>query len=125
MFKIKTTPDYLWPVTIEIPGEKGSWEKHVFKARFKRLSQTEVESLAIRAGIMADPKKDEPDYTPPAEITHTNLLDQVVTGIVDSEGQEWPWDAESKTGVEEIAGARGAIVDAWFSSLVRAKAKNS
>jgi hypothetical protein len=110
MFKLSTTPSYIYPVVVEIPGG----EIFSFNAKFKRLTQTELDAMQQR--IQAD------------EITDDDIVDQVLLGWDDQVKDEddttpLPFTEENKARVLAIVPTRGTIVRTFFESLAKAKKK--
>lgn len=47
MFIIKQSDTFKWPVTIAVPADGGTYEKHTLTLKFKRLAQSEIQSLTV------------------------------------------------------------------------------
>jgi hypothetical protein len=107
------TPTYRWPVTVEFPVDGGKFDKEVFDAEFKRLSQDRLREIGekIEAGSILD----------------AELLDQVLTGwsgIFDESGEEVPFSETSRQRILNVPLVASAIVAAWLESLAKGKRKN-
>lgn len=46
MFRLSNNEVYFWPVKIEVPVDGGRFEKQVFDAQFKRISQSRLKEVS-------------------------------------------------------------------------------
>jgi len=109
MFKIAQSETYKQVVVVQIPGSKA---KNSFEIEFKRLPQSEVTSTLQRI-------KD-------AEITDVDFCREIVLGwkgVADEDG-EMEFNEENLSVLLEIFPVPRTIVQAYFDSIVGAKAKN-
>jgi hypothetical protein len=113
MFKIAQKPSYSVLVNVELPGDKGKSKTVQFTALFKRLSQTEIESIHERANE--------------GELKDTELIDEVLIGwdgVQDSDGNALDFNDDNLATLLDIFPVRPTIVKAFFTSLKGAKEKN-
>lgn len=113
MFKVATTPTYVWPVKVDIPVDGGKTEKHTFDAQFKRLEQAEIDRLV--------------DGLADRTINDEAAVRAVIIGwegVFDGEGSPIPFSEGALGHVMAVYPVRGCIVDAWYDSLKAARRKN-
>jgi hypothetical protein len=113
MFNIaKTVSDYTWPVQVQLPTDGGRHTTETFDARFKRISQTDVQELksAIQAGT----------------ITDVELCSQVLVGWEGIKAGEdpVPYSESARAQLLDIPGVAYAVVMAFLESIAGAKRKN-
>lgn len=120
MFVIKQSDEYTWPVTVEIPTDRGRYQKQRFQARFARVSQERIDQLLkeVNAGRYDGAEGDQA------------LIDEILlgwSGIQTEDGEDYPYtDANRDALLASIAGLRAAIIGAFFESVNGgAKRKNS
>lgn len=105
---------YKWPVKVQIARENGKYDTYEFFAEFNRMPQSWVDDLQRRV------KAGDP-------VTDDEVIDKILTdwsGIKTPEQEEVPFCELNKKIVLDIAGVRGAIVNAFFNSLDGALRKN-
>lgn len=112
MFKIETSPEYSWPVAVELPTDGGRTEKATFDAKFKRLTQSRIDEIrkAVEAGEMRD-----------ADLAREALVGW--SGVVDGNG-DVPYSEAARDQLLEIPMVATAIVMALLGSISGAKRKN-
>lgn len=98
-------------VIVKIPNERGSWDEHRFKARFKLLPISEVKRL------QADD-----------EFAH-NLLREVVLGwfddVQDANGDPIPFSVEARDMMLDVPPVSAALLEAYLKGVNGgARAKN-
>ncbi len=102
MFRIQLSPEFDWPVSVELPTD-GQKERHHFDARFKRLTQTQLEAL-----------QQEP------EMTDRAFVERVLVGwrgIVGHDEQEIPYSAAAQARLLDIPGVATAIARAYLDAI--------
>lgn len=112
MFKIAQSPEYVWPVSVQLPTDGGRSEKANFDATFRRISQTRMDE--IRKGITA------------GDINDADLAREVLVGwkgVVD-DGGEVPYSEGARDRLLDIPMVSSAIVMALLESLSGARRKN-
>jgi hypothetical protein len=107
MFKLDLSPSYFAPCRIALADAEGVVHTHEFELRFNRLPQTRVNEVidGVRSG----------------QIDHAAFFAEVLVGwrhVQDADGNELPYSAENLACLREVVGASGAMVGAWFTSLV-------
>lgn len=112
MFKIVTTTEYTWPVSVQFPVDGGRTEKATFDAKFKRLTQTRLGELreAIEKGTTSD-----------VEIARDVLVGW--SGVSDDKG-EVPYSEAARDTLLDVPLVAASIVMAMFESIAGAKRKN-
>jgi hypothetical protein len=113
MFKVAVSETYITPVAVDIVGDNNKSKTHVFKARFKRLKQSELESLSERLAAK--------------ELTDSALIDEVMVGwqdVADAEGNPLEFNPDNLEALLEIYPTRPTIVRTFFDSHNGAKRKN-
>ena len=113
MFKVAVSPTYIYPVTVEFPGNSGKTEKRTFDAEFKRLNQAEVEEVYRRLSA--------------GELSDDLLVKEVLYGwgkVFDDEGKPLDFNEDNLEILMQVFPTRPATVKAFFDSISGAKAKN-
>ena len=112
MFKINQSASFFWPVTVNIPGDGGKFEKHTFDAEFKRVSQSEI--LAMHEDIKAD------------KTTDRSFCEQVLVGWkgITEDGQEVPFTPTTMAAVLDIPSVAASIVLAFQAAHSGVARKN-
>jgi hypothetical protein len=112
-FTLSQTASYKWPVTLSIPADGGKFDKFVFDAEFRRLSQTRIREIgdAISAGDSDDPS-----------VAREILCGW--SGINDEQGKAIPFSEKAMNDLLDIPMVATFIMRAWFASLKGAKVKN-
>ena len=122
MFKVSNSPFYYVPIVAEIIDEAGKLKKHMFDAKFRRLTHTEVEALMKRL-----PQEGDDEDTAAGRITDAELLADVLIGwrgIQTESGDEMPFNPENSEAVLDIYPVRPTLVRAFMASLQSARSKN-
>ena len=118
-FKIDLSETYNYPVSLEIVGDKGKYQKFSFNAEFKRLSQSEVEQLG---------EDIRPQGGEPAKLNDEDLVDIVMVNwsdIYDEHGQPIEFsNPKHKAAVLDVFGVKQALVKGFFESINGVKRKN-
>jgi hypothetical protein len=111
-FVISRSPNYYWPVQIEIPIDGGRFEKHTFDAEFKRLPQSRIEEImqAVVGSTMSD----------------RDVVIEVLSGWkgVTDGTDELIWSEKNRDILLEIPLVGAGIIKAWMESLSGARKKN-
>ena len=113
MFKVATTPTYVWPVKIDIPTDGGITEKHTFDAQFKRLPQADIDRMV--------------DGLADRTITEDAAVRSLIigwNGVMDERDSVIPFSEAALARLMQVYPVRGCIVDAWYDSLKAARRKN-
>lgn len=113
MFKIAITPSYWAPVTVELIGDGGKIQKHIFECQFRRLTQSELAAYTERLTAQ--------------QLDDDALVREVVLdwrGVLDEDGTELTFSPASLTRLLDIYPVRTSIVTAFFASLQGARQKN-
>lgn len=108
-FKRTLSPTYTTPVTVNVPNDKGGFDKSTFIARFKRTTNDETQMLRD----MALPLKD--------------LVRQQLVGweLKDSETQEdVPFTADNLEAILQIDPTALATATAFWETVSGARSKN-
>ena len=118
-FKLDLSETYVYPIELEIVGDKGKYKKFSFNAEFKRLSQSEVEQLG--KDITAQDGE-------PAKLTDEDLVDIVLVDWSDIyDEHDLPIEFSNpkhKAAVLDVYGVKQALVKGFFESIAGAKRKN-
>ena len=110
MFIIDQSPSYTWPVSFETPEDNGLRKKHTFTAKFKRLTQTDMEAMIHADGV-----------------TDKGLAKGLLIGwhdIKDEKQQDVPFTTATFEQLLDVPGVANAIVMAFLDSIADAKRKN-
>ncbi|WP_136414830.1 phage tail assembly chaperone [Herbaspirillum sp. ST 5-3] len=113
MFKIAVNPTYTAEVKVDVPTDNGKTVQRVFEAKFKRPTQTELDSIYKRI-------KD-------SELSDAGLIDEVMVGwsaVADEEGTALEFNPANLAALLEIHPTRPTIVQTFFSTVHGAKRKN-
>jgi len=119
-FKLAVSKDFAAVVTAEIPGDNGKAQKISFKVRFARLSTSEFDALIKSLGETDDDGK--------RLVTDQDVVEQVLTGfgddLLDDNGNALEFTPDNVASLCDVHPIRPAIVQAFFDSYFKAKAKN-
>jgi hypothetical protein len=109
MFKVTTSPSYIVPVEVTLPGDTN---KQTFDIDFKRLTKTEIDDLKerIRTNKVSD-----------REICHDLVLGWA--GIKGSDG-DLEFTVGNLDAVLNIHPVEAAVITAFFASINGARVKN-
>ena len=102
-FVIEQSPTYKFPVRLKIRREDGGVAEHKFHAVFKRMSESEVKAMI-----------DSPEYGDPFVVQQTL---KGWEGVTAPDRTPLPFEPATLAALQEVAGARAAIVRAFFQSL--------
>lgn len=131
MFVLDQSDSYLWPVSIDLPSNKGK-TTFTFDAEFKRLDQQRVMELQDlyykmlmelrrRMNSLEGIGRDDPSiFDEELPTTYEDLADEVLCGwakVVDAAGDDVPFSEATKSQMYKVQGATNAIVAAWFKSV--------
>lgn len=106
-------PTYMHPISVEMPGDNGKPKIQLFKAQFKRLTQSELESLTERL-------KD-------GALTDSAMIDEVMVGwdgVTDEKNVPVEFNEVNLAALLEIYPTRPTIVRSFFASIKGAKTGN-
>lgn len=112
-FRLALKPEYDVDVKVAFPVEGGRLEQHTFRARFRRVSQAEIDRL--REAIEN------------RSITDRELLDSVLvgwSGVQDADGNEIPCEGADRDRVLDVHPMQPRLVAAFLDSLASAREKN-
>ena len=124
-FVLKQSDSYTWPVSIRLPANGGKREKQTFEAEFKRLPQSRINEIQLQ--VQQRMKAADRGEDTGEGITDQSIADEVLIGwdgIVDSDGEPVPFSKAAKAQLLDVPMMAGAIIEAFFASLVEAKRKN-
>lgn len=114
MFKIAATPTYKSKVTVDFPGDNGKTVSKVFTAIFKRLSQSELDSLSERVNA--------------GELKDNDVIREVMVGwgddVGDESGAPLEFNEQNLVALLDLHPVRPTIVKAYYATINGAKAKN-
>lgn len=124
-FVLNQSQSYSWPVSIKLPADGGKREKSNFDAIFKRLPQSRINEiqLLVQQRIKAAEKGEELDNG----VSDQSIADEILvgwTGIIDGDGDEVPYSEAVKAQLLDVPMMAGALIEAYFASLVELKRKN-
>lgn len=114
MFVLKKSPTYTWPVTIEFPVDNGKSKKESFDAEFKRVTESELES--VRSQFKAN------------ELDNKDFAKDILVGwkgIKDEDGNDIPFTESTKAQLFDFPLVANEVVSAFFDSILGSKTKNS
>ena len=124
-FVLKQSDSYTWPVSIRLPANGGKREKQTFEAEFKRLPQSRINE--IQQQVQQRIKAAERGEDTGEGITDQSIADEVLVGwdgIVDGDGEPVPYSKTTKAQLLDVPMLAGALIEAFFESLVEGKRKN-
>jgi len=113
MFKIATNPTYTAQVKVDLPADNGKTVQKVFSATFKRLSQSELDSVTDRLSAK--------------ELTDSGLINEVMVGwgdVQDENGNQLEFNDTNLAALLDVFPVRPTIVKTFLATLAGAKAKN-
>lgn len=109
-YRITTRPDYLYPVKVAVLAEEnGAVLEYSYNARFKRLSQAEIDD--IKSNVKTD-----------ADIVRKVMIGW--QGVEDADGSQLPFNAENLDRLLADNGMAFALCKAWYESLTKELVKN-
>ena len=124
-FVLKQSDSYTWPVSIKLPANGGKRERQTFDAEFKRLPQSRINEIQLLANNRVKALERGDDVGD--GISDLSIADEILVGwdgIVDGDGEPVPFSKGSKTQLLDVPFMAGAIIEAFFDSLVEQKRKN-
>lgn len=113
MFTLATSQTYLTPVKVDMYDESGKLKTHVFKARFRRVDQKELDDINDR--LMNKTLSDN------------ELLKQVTVGfedVLDEKGNRIEFSDEAFDQLLNIFPVRPTMVTTFFNTIGNAIRKN-
>lgn len=138
-FVIKPTPDFLAPVTFNMPVDGGKTQAVTFSVRFKALAKSVVQDMIDRARL----KPTAPIISQSADaasggaligeikvspLTDREMVDMVLVGFGDDlkepDGSQVEFTSEAVNRLCDIYGVEQAIVRSYFANFVAAATKN-
>lgn len=124
-FVLKQSDSYTWPVSIKLPANGGKRERQTFDAEFKRLPQSRINEIQLLANNRVKALERGDDVGD--GISDLSIADEILVGwdgIVDGDGEPVPFSKGSKAQLLDVPFMAGAIIEAFFDSLVEQKRKN-
>ena len=124
-FLLKQSDSYTWPVSIKLPANGGKRERQTFDAEFKRLAQSRINE--IQREVQQRVKANEKGEDTGEGISDQSIADEILVGwdgIVDGDGEPVPFSNAVKAQLLDVPMMAGALVAAYFESLVEQKRKN-
>jgi hypothetical protein len=124
-FVLKQSDSYTWPVSIKLPANGGKREKQTFEAEFKRLPQSRINEIQML--VQQRIKAAERGEDTGEGITDQSIADEVLVGwegIVDGDDEAVSFNKGTKAQLLDVPMMAGALIEAFFESLVEAKRKN-
>lgn len=124
-FVLNQSQSYSWPVSIKLPADGGKREKSSFDAQFKRLPQSRINEiqLLVQQRIKAAERGEELDNG----VSDQSIAAEILvgwSGIVDADGDDVPYSEAVKVQLLDVPMMAGALIEAYFASLVELKRKN-
>ena len=124
-FVLKQPDSYTWPVSIKLPANGGKRERQTFDAEFKRLPQSRINE--IQREVQQRVKANEKGEDTGEGVSDQSIADEILVGwdgIVDGDGEPVPFSNAVKAQLLDVPTMAGALVSAYFESLVEQKRKN-
>ncbi len=124
-FVLNQSQSYSWPVSIQLPADGGKREKSSFDALFKRLPQSRINEIQqlVQQRIKAAERGEELDNG----VTDQTIAAEILvgwSGILDADGDDVPYSEAIKAQLLDVPMMAGALIEAYFTSLVELKRKN-
>jgi len=124
-FVLNQSQSYSWPVSIQLPADGGKREKSSFDALFKRLPQSRINEIQqlVQQRIKAAERGEELDNG----VTDQTIAAEILvgwSGILDADGDDVPYSEAVKAQLLDVPMMAGALIEAYFTSLVELKRKN-
>lgn len=124
-FVLNQSQSYSWPVSINLPADGGKREKSSFDALFKRLPQSRINEIQqlVQQRIKSAERGDELDNG----VTDQSIAAEILvgwSGILDADGDDVPYSEAVKAQLLDVPMMAGALIEAYFTSLVELKRKN-
>jgi hypothetical protein len=124
-FVLKQSDSYTWPVSIKLPANGGKRERQTFDAEFKRLPQSRINE--IQREVQQRVKANEKGEDTGEGISDQSIANEILMGwdgIIDGDGEPVPFSNAVKAQLLDVPMMAGALVAAYFESLVEQKRKN-
>lgn len=124
-FVLKQSDSYTWPVSIKLPANGGKRERQTFDAEFKRLPQSRINE--IQREVQLRVKANEKGEDTGEGVSDQSIADEILVGwdgIIDGDGEPVPFSNAVKAQLLDVPMMAGALVAAYFESLVEQKRKN-
>lgn len=124
-FVLKQSDSYTWPVSIKLPANGGKRERQTFDAEFKRLPQSRINE--IQREVQQRVKANEKGEDTGEGISDQSIADEILMGwdgVIDGDGEPVPFSNAVKAQLLDVPMMAGALVAAYFESLVEQKRKN-
>ena len=124
-FVLSQSQSYSWPVVLRLPADGGKREKASFDAVFKRLPQSRINEIQVlvQQRMKAAEKGEDLDNG----VTDQSIADEILvgwSGVVDGDGDEVSFSEAAKAQLLDVPMVAGALIGAYFESLVEQKRKN-
>lgn len=124
-FVLNQSQSYSWPVSIKLPADGGKREKSSFDAQFKRLPQSRINEIQqlVQQRIKAAERGDELENG----VSDQSIAAEILvgwSGILDADGDDVPYSEAVKAQLLDVPMMAGALIEAYFESLVELKRKN-
>jgi len=106
-FKLAQNPSYIATVKVSMPNDKDGFDTSEFKAKFKRVSFSELDKLR--------------------EKTQLEVVKEVVlgySGLLDENNQEVDFNEDNLNALTSIPQALAALSETFWLSIFKAKEKN-
>jgi len=106
-FKLAQNPTYTVTVKVSTPNDKDTFDTSEFKAKFKRVKFSELESLR--------------------EKTQVDVIREVLVGfsnLLDDDNKEVDFNESTLNALLEIPQALAALSESFWTSIFKAKEKN-
>jgi hypothetical protein len=106
-FKLTQSPTYKTPIIVELPNDKGTFDKSDFIAIFKRTGVKEIEEMQ--------------------KMSQREVLERVLLGwekLIDEDGNDVSFNEATRAALFDIAQAQIALVAGFWGSIYKVKEKN-
>lgn len=108
-YRIIVRPDYVYPVKLNVLAENGAVMSHTFNAKFRRLSQAEIDE--VKASVKTD-----------ADLVRKVMIGW--EGVEGADGSSLDFNETSLGLLLEDNGVAWAIARAWYESIDKELVKN-
>jgi len=110
-------PVVVWPVTVSVPRDGGSFEKSQFRAKFEILNSDQVNAMAV------DHRSSGDQDTDLGQLILTKSIKDLFD-LVDEDGNQIPYTDELRDQVLAIPYIKGGLWEAYTSALNGRRQKN-
>jgi len=113
MFKLSANPTYTAPVKVDMPTDNGKTIQKTFEAKFKRLTQTELDDLQKRVSS--------------GDLGDDAFVSEVLvgwSGVQDDDGNELEFNPKNLASALDVYPVRPSIIRAFYDTIKTAKTKN-